>query len=107
MVAVLDEIGHLEQAEFRDDARHDGRGQRHVGRAEPELLQELLVGAELARAEHDDFRLVAELLVGAAGEFLGRELEQRTRLADMAELDLGLGLGRSDAARRRSRPYKR
>jgi hypothetical protein len=98
VAAVLDQIRHLEQAEFGNHARHHGRGQRHVGGAEQELLQQLLVGAELARAEHDDLRLVAELLVGVAGEFVGRKLEQRARFADMAELDFGLGVRCRDAA---------
>ena len=89
--AVLDQVRHLEHAEEVGFRRHDGRRQRHVDRAELQLLQQFLVAAELARAEHDDLGLVAELGVRAAARTRRRTLEQRTRLADVAELDLGLG----------------
>ena len=59
-------------------------------RAELQLLQQLLVAAELARAEHHDLGLVAELGVGARRELVGGRCEQRAGLADVAELDLGL-----------------
>ncbi len=102
--AVLDQIRHLEHAEEIDLGAHHRRGQRHVERAELELLDHLLVAAELARAEGDDLGLAGELGVGALGEFVGRDLEQRPRLADVAELDLDLrarrryGEERSDTA---------
>ena len=73
-------------------------GTRHVERAELELLDHLLVAAELARAVDDDLRLAAELGVGALGEFVGALLEQRPRLADVTELDLGLRLCRAGRA---------
>src|SRR5690606_3933278 len=92
VLAVLDDVGHLEDAEDVRDRAHDRGGQRELHLAELELLQQLLVVAELRRAEDLDFRLVAELLVGAARELLGRGLEQRARLADVTELEHRLGL---------------
>jgi hypothetical protein len=88
--AILDEIRHLEHAEQIDLRAHHRRRQRQVEGAELQLLQHFLVAAELAGPEHDDLGLAAELGVGALGELLGRSLEQRARLTDMAELDFGL-----------------
>ena len=73
-----------------DLGAHHRRRQRHVERAELELLDHLLVAAELARAVDDDLGLAGELRVGALREFVGALLEQRAGLADVAELDLGL-----------------
>ena len=71
VLAVLDQVRHLEHAEQIRLGRHHGRRQRDIDRAELELLQQLLVAAELARAEHDDLGLAAELGIGALGEFVG------------------------------------
>ena len=72
VLAVLHEVGHLEHAEQVDLASDiTVEGSAMSTRAELELLQQLLVAAELARAEHHDLGLAAELGVGALGEFLG------------------------------------
>src|SRR5206468_10705423 len=56
----LDEIGHLEHTEDVRLRGHHGRRLGEIDRAELELLQELLVAAELARAIHDDLVLAAD-----------------------------------------------
>ncbi len=88
--AILDQIRHLEHAEGWHLRRHHRRGQRQIDGAELELLHQLAVAAELARAVHRHLRLAAKLGIGALGEFLRRLVEQRAGFADMAELDLGL-----------------
>jgi hypothetical protein len=93
VLAILHEIRHLEHAEDVGLRGHDCRGQREVHGAELQLLQELLVAAELARAVDHHFRLAAELGIGALGELLCRGGEQRSGLANVAELDLGLRRG--------------
>ena len=40
-----------------------------------------------------DLRLAAELFVGATGELVGRQVEERAGAADVAELELGLRCG--------------
>src|SRR3546814_3066587 len=86
MVAALDDVRHLEDAEGGIDRRHDRRWQRELDLAELQLLQQLGVAAELGGAENLHLRLVAQVCVGAAGEFVGARLEQRAGLAAVAEL---------------------
>ena len=71
-----------------DDITVDGIA-NSIG-AQAQLLHQVGIAAELAGAEHHDLGLVAELLVGASGEFVGRQLEQRARAADVAELQFHL-----------------
>ncbi len=99
VVAALDDVGHLEHAEgIGDGTHHRGRqGELHL--AELQLLQQLLVVAELRGAEDLHFRRAFQLLVGATGELVGRGLEQRAGLAHMPELEDGLGLGRGGGER--------
>ena len=90
MLAILDDVGHLENAEQVDFGAHDRRGQRHIERAELDLLQHFLVATELARAIGDDLRLAGELGVGALSELICALLKKGAWLADVTELDFEL-----------------
>jgi hypothetical protein len=85
VVAVLDDVGHFEHAERVSHRRHHRRGQREGDLAELQLLHQLLVLAQLRRAEHLHFCLVAQCCVGALGELVNGSREQRAGVADMAE----------------------
>jgi hypothetical protein len=100
VLAVLHEIRHLENAEEVRLRRHDSRRQGEIHGAELELLEELLVSAELARAENDDFRLAFEALVRHLRELVGRSREERAGLTDVTELELRLGESRARSQQR-------
>jgi hypothetical protein len=85
VLAVLHDIGHLEHAEFGRHRRHHRRGQREGHLAQLQLLQQLAVLAELAGAEGLHLGAITQLAIGAFGECVGRCLEQRAGVADMAE----------------------
>ncbi len=106
---ALDEIGHVEEAELGHHAREDGRGLRDVLRAELELLQHLLVAAELARVVERHLAVVAELGVDPLHILLGGDVLQAARRVGRAELQLG-GPGPPRAQQRgttRERPGQR
>jgi hypothetical protein len=88
VLAVLDQVGHVEQPELGHHRRHHRRRLREVEGAELQLLQHLGVRAELARAEHVDPALVAERLVDAFGPLLGGEILHATGIVDRAEVEL-------------------
>src|SRR6185312_12090181 len=98
--AVLDDVVHLENAGDVDLGAHHRRRERHVERTELELLDHLLVAAQLARPVDDHLRLAGKLRVGALREFIRAFLENRAGLTDVAELDFGLrDGGRGDEPR--------
>ena len=89
---VLDQVGHVEQAELGQHGRHDGRGLADLERAEADLLQHLGVVAELARAVDVGLDLVADLLVDALDPFVARQVLHAARRVGGAEADLDLVL---------------
>ncbi len=102
MRPVLDQVRHVEQPELRHHGRHDGRGLREIERAELQLLQHLLIGAELARAVHVDLGLIAQRLVDPLGPLLGRQVLHAAGIVDRAEVELerlsGCGAGEQQPA---------
>ena len=98
VLAVADEIRHLEQAERRDHGRHDRRGHGEVERPQLHLLHHLRVVAELARTVELDDDLPAKLLLDAFGELLGSEIKQGPRGCDVSQLELERLGGNSGSA---------
>ena len=105
VVAVGDQEGQVEDGVLVGDLGHDRGGQGDVDRAELDLLEHVLVGAELRAVEHLHHGRVAQLLVGAARELARGLLLERAGRGGDAEDDLLLReRGRAPRQGQRGRP---